>query len=331
MARELIDGFEGGLTLMATKTSGCTLVSTSGLNLSGDYCLAISTGMGENIKYTIVSDDEKYFAFKYHTDTVTYTTYMNHIMALYKDATAIFQLKRNGTSYKLEAYVGSTLVATGNTPLDFSTTHLIEVRVKVADSGGIIQVKLNGVLDIDYSGDTKPGTDTQFNLFYLGSAYGSSYGHGWYDDLVVDDAAWIGDTKIQGIKPTAAGNSAQWTPSAGSNFQCVDEVPPDDADYVETNTAAILDTHTFGDLVGSIQAIKCVQVHARSMKEGAPTPQNLQLAVRSGATDYFSGNKAVPAAAPKGLFNIWETDPATAAAWLASGVNAAEFGYKAVA
>jgi hypothetical protein len=330
MARELIDGFEAGLTLMAAISGSAALVSTTGLNLSGDYCLNLPISSDSVVDYALVADDEKYFAFKYRTNTLTQNAYMNRVMFLYKGANIIFQLRRNTTSYKLEAYVETTLVATGTTALGFSTTHLIEVRVKVADSGGIIQVKLNGVLDIDYSGDTKPGTNTQFDILRIAGT-GSAYAHGWWDDLVVDDAAWIGDTKIQGIRPTAAGNAAQWTPSAGANFQCVDEVPPDDADYVETNTAAILDTHGFGDLVGSIESIKCVQVHARSVKEGAPTPQNLQLAVRSGATDYFSGNKAVPAAAPKGLFNIWETDPNTAAAWLASGVNAAEFGYKAVA
>jgi hypothetical protein len=57
----------------------------------------------------------------------------------------------------------------------------------------------------------------------------------------------------------------------------------------------------------------------------------LQLVVRSDGANYVSSSKAIPAVSPDNLSAIWETDPDTSNAWDESGVNNAEFGFKAVA
>jgi len=66
------------------------------------------------------------------------------------------------------------------------------------------------------------------------------------------------------------------------------------------------------------------------VKEGSATPQNVKLAVRSGGTDYAGADKAVPTTAAT-VASIWETDPATSAAWSESNVNAVEIGVKTAA
>lgn len=148
------------------------------------------------------------------------------------------------------------------------------------------------------------------------------------DNIILDDANWIGDTKIQAIHPTGAGTTTQWTPSAGANYTCVDEIPAVDTDWVETNTINLTDTYASSNLTGVIDNIKCVQVQARSMKEGAPTPLNIDLVVNSAGTDYLSTDKAVQSVTYKPIYFIWETDPATATPWLEATVNAAEIGIK---
>ena len=147
---------------------------------------------------------------------------------------------------------------------------------------------------------------------------------------MIDNAAWPGNTKIQAIKPAGAGNSTQWTPSAGDNYACVDEVPPSESDFVSTNTIGHLDLYAAGDLVGTIGSVKCVQLQALAKAEGSPSPHNLQLAVRTNGADYFSGDKAVPSSSTQ-LSNLWEANPATAAPWQEAEVNAMEIGMKAVA
>jgi len=55
----------------------------------------------------------------------------------------------------------------------------------------------------------------------------------WFciDNLIVDNAGWIGQTRIQGLAVSGAGTTTQFDPSTGSNYECVNEVPYSDTDY----------------------------------------------------------------------------------------------------
>jgi hypothetical protein len=55
----------------------------------------------------------------------------------------------------------------------------------------------------------------------------------------------------------------------------------------------------------------------------------LQLALRSAGTTYFSATKALDFG--YGAFgNVWETNPATSAAFLSSEIAALEYGVKSI-
>jgi hypothetical protein len=326
MARELIDGFESGdLGLCSGQDPGAKVKTPVPTGMYGNYCCDLST-LGWYIKYNLVAADEKYFAFK------IYPTSTSHVrmLTIYKGATVLMSLRRNVTSGKVELYIGSTLTATGTAVLSASVTYLIELRYKIADAGGVAQVKVQGILDIDYSGDTKPGADTQMDSMTIGSV-STSYCYAYVDDIIVDTAAWIGDTRIQGVFPEGAGSVTEWTPSTGANWECVNEVPPDDADYVSLNAIDLSDLYTMQNLAGAIASIKCVQIQARAVKEGAPTPQNLKLLCRTHDITYPSAAKAVPATIPKQLYNIWETNPNTTNPWTVQEVSDMEAGFKSAA
>jgi hypothetical protein len=330
MARELIDGFENGdFGLCASYGAAGAIKTPVPTGMFGGYCADLTGSNGYNafLKYNLVAAAEKYFAFK------VYPTLLGiRILTIYKDATVLMYLKQNSTSGKIEAYVGAGLVATGTAVLSINVNaYLIELRYKIADAGGVIQVKVNGVLDIDYSGDTKPGTDTQMNFLLLGFVSGSTVGCYYIDDLIIDTANWIGDTRIQGIKPDGAGSSTQWTPSTGSNYACVDEIPPDDIDYVAINANDQLDLYSLANPVSAINTVKCVQIQARCNKEGTPTPQNLKLAVRTHSTNYESAAQAVQANFPKSLAARWEVNPNTSTAWTLQELQDMEAGFKSAA
>ena len=209
------------------------------------------------------------------------------------------------------------------------TTYLFEVRYKPHNSEGVFQVKVNGILVINFSGDTTDGaaTITGIRFGHAGTWYN---GGGYWDNIVIDGAAWPGDTKIQGLVLTGAGAAAEWAPSAGGNYQCVDEKPASFDDFVSTNTIGHKDTYALGALTGSIESIKAVQVQATVLKEGSPTPLNLQLATRVSGADYFGADNAIPTAS-KAVSKLWELNPAIAAAWEEDAVNDIEIGMKAVA
>lgn len=325
MARIFIDGFESGNDDLWDVENNANVISSAGLDMDGDYCLDLNAS-GEDVEKNITADDEMYFAFLWR-----YTNAGSEgILEVRNGATTMVSIIRAYSGKLLSARRGSTVVATGSL-LTIDQTYLIEVRIKIHDSTGVIQVKVDGALAIDFSGDTKVGADTQFNLVNLGHITESNcYAYCYYDNFIMDDAAWIGDTKIQAILPTGAGATTGWTPSAGANYACVDERPASDVDYVSINANDAVDTYAAGNMAGAIGNVKCVQVQSRTRTEGAPTPTNLKLVVRSGGTDYLSGDKTVPAA-EKALYNLWELNPADSAAWAESDVNAMEIGIKSAA
>lgn len=325
MARVFIDGFESGDHDLWDAENNATVISSAGLDMDGDYCLDL-LGLNEYIQKTITADDEMYFAFLFHTDNAS----QKAILTVYNSGTLLVHIGRNSSSGLLEANRGSTLIDTGTNVLSVDTTYLIEVRIKIADAGGIIQTKVNGILDIDFTGDTKTDANTQFNQVRLGYGPSGEWCYAYFDNFIMDDAGWIGDTKIQALVPTGAGTTTGWTPSAGANWACVDEKPANDADYVSINANDVVDTYVAGNMVGTISAVKCVQIQSRAKTDGAPTPTNLKLVVRSGGTDYFSGDKTVPVAV-KSLWNLWEANPADAGAWEEADVNAMEIGVKSAA
>jgi hypothetical protein len=333
--RKFIDGFESGSSPpdLWDSEASATVISSAGLDMDGDYCLDLNP-ITAYLQKDVTADDEMYFAVLWRP---TQETNSEAMLAVFKGTTVLVHIAcSGGLATSIKAYRGAgtgNVIGTGTKTFSINTTYLIEVRIKIADApNGIVQVKVDGISDIDVTnGDTKPGADTQFDKVYLGySDQVPVYSCAYFDNFIMDDAAWIGDTNIQAIVPTSAGNSTNWAPSAGSNFACVDEIPPSDADYVSINANSVVDSYTVADLSGSINNVKCVQVQARARTEGAPTPTQLQLVVRRSGTDYFSASKSVPSSEAS-LSHLWATDPSTSVAWLEAGVNAAELGIKSIA
>lgn len=327
MARLFIDGFESGQEDLWDAESGASVVSSAGLDMDGDYCLDLNN-IYEYVEKDITADDEMYFAFLWRPTGTT----SEQMIGFFNGATLILNIRAHQLNRDVVVSRGSyTEIASGTKTFSVNTTYLIEVYVKIADSGGRVIVKVDGVTDVDFTGDTKEGTNTQFNKVRLGYCGLLGYtSYAYFDNFRMDDADWIGDTNIQALVPTAGGNATNWTPSAGSNYSCIDEIPASDVDYVSINSNDVVDSYVAGDLVGSINSVKCVQVQSRTKKDGAPTPTNLKLVIRRSGTDYLSGDKTV-LSSEKSLWNLWATDPSTSAAWLEAGVNAMELGIKSAA
>lgn len=221
-----------------------------------------------------------------------------------------------------------TLLATGTIPLAIGAWYYVEIKL-FCDNAGTCEVKVNGVTDINFAGDTLNVSANLTNLAFGGAnACQVFYVDDLYicDDSGADNNDFLGDLRVDALLPDGVGNSSDFTPSAGANWQCVDENPPnDDADYVEEATINDHDTYTFentpiaaGTLYGLQQA-----VYARKDDAGFRTLKGM---IRSGGADY-EGTDLHPLSDSYLYFlEIFEQDPDTAAAWLVAGLNAGEFG-----
>jgi hypothetical protein len=309
--RLFFDGFELGYSLFDSGMAVTTDPVFDG-NYAGVSTSAVKAGFS-------FSEVWGAFRIRKEADPVAYLL----TFRISGSIVATMQINSGGNLEVRRGSTAGTLLGTGTTVLSDDTWYLVEYHYKADDSAGRWEVKVNGgAAEIDYTGDTTSG-GTTINEVLLCSSSAV-----YYDNFIMDGTTWIGDTRIQGLPVTGAGNSTQWTPSTGNNWDCVDEIPASDTDYVSTNTNDQIDLYTLEDLTGSIASVKAVQVAARAQKEGSPTPQQIALLVRTGSTDYASGDKALTTAIA-GHANIWNTNPNTSAAWASSEVNGLQIGIKA--
>jgi hypothetical protein len=267
------------------------------------------------------------FAFKRNA----YTATTSKPIAFYDDVGEQVSFRFDG-SYRIQAYVNGTAIAGAvtTTTITNDVWYYLEAKVKVDASSGTVELRINGTTEINVSGyNTKGQTSTNITRLYMYN--GSDNAYQYYDDLYIEDANFLGDVRVQSVLPSGAGGTTQWSPSAGSNYQCVDEAAHNsDTDYVSETTAGEKDTYAFQNVTPTTGTVKAVKVVLVARKDDAGS--------RSIAPVYGNGTPAsdvdgatVSIGTSYAFYpEITEVNPLTSSAWTISDVNGAEFGVKLV-
>jgi hypothetical protein len=184
-----------------------------------------------------------------------------------------------------------TVLATGTATLSDTTWYWIWGYIKISDTVGIVRTKINGVADIA----TTTGLDTRNDAGANGDKvsqiiFGIDTNYD-FDDMYVQDAVGtasngddidIGEVTIPYLVPDSAGDTTTMTPSAGSNWQNVDDVPPnDDTDYNSHATSGNLDlynmtTSAATSVLGAVARVR--------MRKDAAGAKNARILLKSGGT-----------------------------------------------
>lgn len=192
--------------------------------------------------------------------------YMGFYFAFMEGATAwttiTFSLRNGATdsvAIKFDALgrpylqvLGSDQPGFGNA-LSRLTWYYVELWLKVAaggPGGGAVTLRINGDIIIEVEDiDTRPGGSATVDRIYFN--YNSSGYLLVFDDLTVNDTnggiqdSWPNGIRYLRVNPDGDGNYTDWTPSgAGDHYEQIDEIPPDDADYNSTSSAADRDSYT---------------------------------------------------------------------------------------
>ena len=249
-----------------------------------------------------------------------------------------FIMGTNGTT--------GTWFVTGNTTVNGTSNvcdnveHLIEWQVDLKDSGGAIKVWVDGVLEINFSGDAFAGSahaTAPWQPAFSVQATGPVQTR-WIDDFIIfDNSGGTGALKTSGqpfgnlaiatIRPTGAGSSAQFTPSAGANWECVDDVTQNGStDYVQSATSGHRDLYAMGDLGVTPAAILGVVNKCYVENPGSGTI-SMQQVLKSGAT-IDVGTSVVAGVSGGYKAKPYDVDPNGSAAWTLSAVNALEAGFQ---
>jgi hypothetical protein len=130
---------------------------------------------------------------------------------------------------------------------------------------------------------------------------------------------------------TADGADTAWAASTGADWECVDEIPATFDDYISTDASVNATKGTFvvGDLPFTPESISVVAVYAKAQLDEAGAGE-MRAIVKSGAS-YGNGATTGLDTDSKWVAGFFEVDPATSAAWLEAGANAAQAGVETVA
>jgi hypothetical protein len=102
-----------------------------------------------------------------------------------------------------------------------------------------------------------------------------------------------------------------------------------DLDFINSGTANQVSTFAINAPTLTGYVVQAVAVTARANR-GSGGPQNLKLVLRSAGTDYLGSTKSLDVG--YGAFvEIWETDPATSAAWVNTAISTLQPGVKSIA
>jgi hypothetical protein len=218
--------------------------------------------------------------------------------------------------------------------------HYLEAKVKIDSSTGSVEVRVNGttVLNLTnvntYTG-WYPATVTSVLLCGM-NCNSNQFTYFYFDDLYIcdpsgsDNNGFLGDCRVECLFPTGAGAETQWTPSAGVNWENVNETPPDgDTTYNRSNTPGQADTYAMADLVSTTGRIYAAQYLQYARKDNAGS-RTVAPVARIGGVDYAGASVSVGDSYAY-YRDIHAVSPATAAAFTISEVNAMEYGTKVVA
>lgn len=228
--------------------------------------------------------------------------------------------------------VNGTTLGTSTATLSTNSWHYIELKVTIGNSGSY-EVRLNGVNILsDGTEDTQNTANARAQTLRLYGATDSSVDIRWaYDDLYIansdsgDEVSdFQGSLVVRTIFVDGDGDESDFTPSAGSNYQCVDDNPANgDTDYVESGTVGHRDLYTVSGV--AMTNIKGVVVKAR-VRETDGTPFNVKLPVKIDGTVYNDSGQAVGSTDYVARHRVLGRNPDTGAAWTASEINDTQFG-----
>src|SRR3990167_9570310 len=241
-----------------------------------------------------------------------------------------------GTGAELRFYQdGGSPVLIGSCAFGEGIWRYLEVKIKLHDTLGFLVVRVDGQERINAQNiDTKNGgTKTVFDQIALLAEVGD-YLVVDVDDLYLlnEQGAsrndFLNDCRVQNILPNGAGNYAQFTPTpTQANYLCVDENPPVDTDYVESNTSGQKDSYAFENLSGPGQ-IAAVQVHLYGETDDAGV-RDVKAMTRQAGVDYLGATKTLNQTAQT-YTELWQDNPADSLPWDITDVDNAEFGIQVV-
>lgn len=263
------------------------------------------------------------------------------------DANGRLSFYRGARTEPNDAGMGQeTLLGTTDPILTTAAWNHIEVQVNIDDTVGWIRVAVNGVHRYELTNiDTAYNTEGIISVRTCRYEVGNQSGDFYLDDLqlydFVGDSAvdtdWVPTTNGAGVATNYIGELqcvylppngdtivADWTPSTGTDdYAMVDELDPNDLDYLYAVAAADLTELDLTDLPPEITYIRGLQLLGRLSKTDSGAAM-VTFGMNSNGVVEDAPERPVTVE-PTYWWDFMNTDPDSGARWTRTSLNAAKF------
>ena len=326
-----------------TSVGSNTIIPTGGRRGSG--CLRGPGGAGTALKGVPASGNIGIVGFAYKTTALgslqRFTGFhdapnnRDHIYVSVNSDGSISVTRSNTTG---PAASGGTVLGTSVAGIiSINNFYYIECKVLLSATVGTVTIRVNGIQVLNLTNQNTihtAGATTYSSIWLSGLAGGIPNTD--FDDLYVLDGSgsapyndFLGDVRVDACLPTGVGWANGFSPSAGANWQCVDDATPnDDTDYNWTPNTGITDLFVTQDAPVAGASVLGVQVNisAKKMDAGVCT---VAPVVRTGGAD-VAGTAQGPTTVYTYLSQPYQINPVTSTPWTEATFNSSEFGYRRI-
>ena len=207
-----------------------------------------------------------------------------------------------------------------------SAAAYIDVKIIVHASTGEFRIYKDGTEILTYTGDTSIDNSSFGRIHFKGQTGATKEMN--ISQFIAASESTVG-WKLATVTATGNGANTAFT----GDYTAIDEFPLNTSDYVESDTAGQIETYTASDIDASYSTynVKAVAVASRAANDSGSTITDIQFALRTASTNYFSSNAGLTKdGTDYSVQRIWETNPNTTAVWTQSEVNGLEIGTKSV-
>jgi hypothetical protein len=296
---------------------------------SGVYCYDAYAGE-QSYKILNPALNEFYLKFRIKWDNASYWYYNKSYPYLNYDAITIANFTFEETTQYWVAYINGVKVASYDVDMNSNQWYLMELYYKLHSTSGSLIMKIDGIQRLTYGGNTNPTSQPGINriVWASSSSFCTPHQHRYLDDLALNDTSgsidnsWCGPGRVERLAPNQDGDVLQWTPSSGSHFQCVDEVPPNDnTDYVSADQANKKDAIHLAAFTDTNKTIERVWIETRAADYASMGSRMRAGLLTSGS--YFMGDDVqLPYSYMRVMSPVYPKSPITGNAWSKAELDA---------
>lgn len=342
MAVVLTEGFDmyngsgagSGLQARWTYQSGNNGVAMVGGRFGGQAMRVQSAGVFSTVQYTLflpAAYSALSIGFAYWPRTLTNASNRFNLLDS-AGGTLTVQVDHNNSTGSLDVRNAAGAIVANSGPGTIANNAAwvyVELEIVTGNPTGQIRAYLNNTQFANLTGQNCGANPVQGIMVRstIDGGGNSDTVHIYDDMYVVDVATRLGERRIETLRG-AADVTKLWTPNSGTaNFSRTNETVVDgDTSYVSTTGINNRDLYTIAPLSSTPLQIDAVNVVSFPVRMDAAA-RTIANSVQSAGVD-SDGAALNVLSSYRRLDRLMLTDPATAAAWAAAGVNALRIGPK---